>query len=86
MSLQGWNEKVLIVKMAFFSTCFGKFFDHMYSYVLKIYQNIYAKTAHFSNQSKFRKKSIAGEDTMPAKIMLTRESPTLEKEVLGSSP
>jgi peptide deformylase len=46
--------------MAIFVILFGKFFDHMYTYALKIYQKICPKTAYFFGQSEFRKNSIIG--------------------------
>ena len=63
----------LIVKMALFGIFFAKFFDRMFPYALKIYQKTCSKTAHFSNQSEFRKKSIALKEVdMPkAKELLT---------------
>ena len=37
---------------------FRKNSNHMYAYAFKIFQKICSKIAHFSNQSKFPKKSI----------------------------
>jgi multidrug efflux system outer membrane protein len=46
-----------LAKIALFGIFFGKFFEHMPSYALKIFQKTCSKIANFFKQSKFRKKS-----------------------------
>jgi N-acetylmuramoyl-L-alanine amidase len=47
-----------LVKIGLFGTFIAKFFDHMYTYALKIWQSNCSKTLNFFKQSEFRKKSI----------------------------
>ena len=49
----------LVAKIALFSIFFVKFFDHVFTHALKIFQKTCVKTANFFNQSEFRKKSNA---------------------------
>jgi hypothetical protein len=58
MSIRVLSKLHSIAKMAIFVILFGKFFDHMYTYALKIYQKICPKIAYFFDQSEFRKNSI----------------------------
>jgi cobalt-zinc-cadmium efflux system membrane fusion protein len=47
-----------LAKIALFGIFFGKFFEHMPPYALKIFQKIGSKIANFFKQSTFRKRSI----------------------------